>query len=106
LGAVVATIAFLRVLYAVIIWVTSLVGKNGEERIGYFTTTALGIFILGTERYLINIVVGIISVALIIVLEIYLPRDTGFASPTMVFLTNFTISIVLNSGLLYGIIFY
>ncbi len=105
-GPIVAPLAFLGVSYAVIFWVTSLVGTNGAERIGYFTTTALGILILGTERYLITIVVGIVSVALIIVLEIYLPRDTGFASPTMVFLTNFTTSIVFNSGLLYGIIFY
>jgi hypothetical protein len=30
---------------------------------------------------------------LIIVVEIYLPRDTGFASPTIVFPTNFSASI-------------
>ncbi|MBR0939166.1 adenylate/guanylate cyclase domain-containing protein [Bradyrhizobium jicamae] len=105
-GPIVAPLAFLGVSYAVIFWVTSLVGTNGAERIGYFTTTALGILIIGTERYLITIVVGIVSVALIIGLEIYLPRDTGFASPTLVFLTNFTTSIVVNSGILYGIIFY
>src|SRR5262249_53888970 len=84
----------------------SLVGTNGAERIGYFTTTALGILIIGTERYLITISIGIVSVALIIFVEIYLPRDTGFASPTLVFLTNFSASIVFNSAVLYGIIFY
>jgi adenylate cyclase len=105
-GPIVAPLAFLGVSYAVIFWVTSLVGTNGAERIGYFTTTALGILIIGTERYLITILIGIVSVALIIIVEIYLPRDTGFVSPTMVFLTNFSASIVVNSALLYGIIFY
>jgi adenylate cyclase len=105
-GPIVAPLAFVGVGYGVIFWVTSLVGTNGAERIGYFTVTALGILIIGTERYLITVILGIISVALIILVEIYLPRDTGFASPTTVFLTNFSVSIVFNSALLYGIIFY
>jgi adenylate cyclase len=105
-GPIVAPLAFVGVSYAVILWVTSLVGTNGAQHIGYFTATALGILIIGTDRYKITIILGMVSVALIIIVEIFLPRDTGFVSPTMVFLTNFSASIVLNSALLYGIIFY
>lgn len=105
-GPIVAPLAFVGVSYAVIFWVTSLVGTNGAERIGYFTATALGILIIGTEHYAVTVMLGIVSVALIIIVEIFLPRDTGFVSPTMVFLTNFSASIILNSALLYGIIFY
>ncbi|MBR0830356.1 adenylate/guanylate cyclase domain-containing protein [Bradyrhizobium manausense] len=105
-GPIAAPLAFVGVSYAVVLWVTSLVGTSGATQIGYFTATALSILIIGTERYFITIILGIISVALIIVVELHLPRDTGFVSPTMLFLTNFSASIVLNSALLYGIIFY
>jgi adenylate cyclase len=105
-GPTVAPLAFVGVSYAVIFWVTSLVGTNGAERIGYFTTAALGILVLGTERYFLTMVIGFVSAALIIIIELYLPRDTGFVSPTGVFLTNFSANIIVNSALLYGIIFY
>ncbi|MBR0719679.1 adenylate/guanylate cyclase domain-containing protein [Bradyrhizobium liaoningense] len=105
-GPIAAPLAFVGVSYAVVLWVSSLVGTSGATQIGYFTATALSILIIGTERYFITIILGIISVALIIVVEMYLPRDTGFVSPTMLFLTNFSASIVLNSALLYGIIVY
>jgi adenylate cyclase len=105
-GPLAAPLAFVGVAYAVIFWVSSLVGTNGAERIGFFTITALGILIVGTEHYLVTGVLGVVSVALIILLEVALPRDTGFASPTMVFFTNFALSIATNSALLYGIIFY
>ncbi|WP_409241641.1 adenylate/guanylate cyclase domain-containing protein [Bradyrhizobium sp. CB1015] len=105
-GPITAPLAFVAVSYAVILWVTSLVGTSGATQIGYFTATALSILIIGTERYFISIILGIVSVALILLVEISLPRDTGFVSPSMLFLTNFSASIVLNSALLYGIIFY
>src|SRR4051812_41464781 len=97
-GPIIAPLAFVGVSYAVIFWVTSLVGTNGAERIGYFTATALGILIVGTERYLITIILAIVSAALIIIVEVFLPRGTGFVSPTMVFLTNFSASIVSKFG--------
>lgn len=54
-GPLVAPLVFVGVSYAVIFWVSSLVGTNGGERIGYFTATALGILIVGTEHYFITI---------------------------------------------------
>lgn len=35
-----------------------------------------------------------------------MPRDTGFVSPTLLFVTNFTATVIFNSAILYGIIFY
>jgi adenylate cyclase len=105
-GPLAAPLAFVAVSYTVIFWVSSLVGTNGAERIGYFTATALAILIVGTEHYVVTAVLGVVSVGLIIIVELILPRDTGFVSPTMVFFTNFAVSIATNSALLYGIIFY
>jgi adenylate cyclase len=105
-GPLVAPLAFVFVSYVVIFWVSSLVGTNGGERIGYFVTTALSILIIGTEHYLISIVIGVISVGLIVLTEIVLPRDSGFVSPTFLFLTNFATGVIFGSALLYGIIFY
>jgi adenylate cyclase len=105
-GPLVAPLVFVGISYAVIFWVSSLVGTNGGERIGYFVTTALSILIIGTEHYLISIVIGVISVGLIVLTEIVLPRDSGFVSPTFLFLTNFATGVIFGSALLYGIIFY
>jgi adenylate cyclase len=105
-GPLAAPLVFVGVSYAVIFWVSSLVGTNGGERLGYFTATALGILIIGTEHYFITIALGVVSVGLIIIQEIVLPRDTGFVSPTFLFLTNFAATVVFNSAVLYGIIFY
>jgi adenylate cyclase len=101
-----APLVFVGVSYAVIFWVASLVGTNGGERLGYFVVTALSILIIGTEHYFITFALGVFSVGLIIIQEILLPRDTGFVSPTFLFLTNFAATVVLNSAVLYGIIFY
>jgi adenylate cyclase len=90
----------------VVFWVSSLVGTNGGERLGYFTATALSILIIGTEHYFITIALGIVSVGLIIMTEMVLPRDTGFVSPTFLFFTNFAATTVFTAAVLYGIIFY
>jgi adenylate cyclase len=62
--------------------------------------------IIGTEHYLITLALGVISVGLVILQEIMLPRDIGFASKTLLFLTNFSATIVIDSAILYAIIFY
>jgi len=105
-GPLAAPLIFVAVSYAVIFWVSSLVGTNSGERLGYFTATALSILIIGTEHYFITIALGIVSVGLIIMTEMVLPRDTGFVSPTFLFFTNFAATTVFTAGVLYGIIFY
>ena len=105
-GPLTAPLVFVAVSYAVVFWVSSLVGTNGGERLGYFTATALSILIIGTEHHFITITLGIVSVGLIIMTEMVLPRDTGFVSPTFLFFTNFTATTVFTAAVLYGIIFY
>jgi adenylate cyclase len=105
-GPLVAPIAFASVSYAVIFWVNSLVGTNGGTSLGYFTATALSILIIGTEHYLIGAAIGIISIALAIITELVLPRDSGFVSSTFLIVTNYALSVASTSTILYGIIFY
>ena len=105
-GPLAAPLVFVCLSYAVLFWVSSLVGTDGGERMGYFVTTALIILIIGTEHYVITIAVGLVSVVLIIAIELILPRNTGFVSPSFLFVTNFAASMVFGSAILYGIIFY
>ncbi len=105
-GPLVAPLVFLTISYAVLFWVSWLVGTSGGEHIGYLVAAGLSILVIGTEHYAITVAVGIVSVILTFLTEIMLPRSTGFASPTLLFYTNFAASIVLSTAILYGIIFY
>ena len=84
-GPLVAPLVFLGVSYAVLFWVSALVGTNGGERIGYLVAAGVSILVIGTEYYLITIAVGVVSIALMFLTELLLPRNTGFASPTLLF---------------------
>ena len=105
-GPLVAPLVFLSLAFVVLFWVTWLVGTNGGERIGFLVAAALSILVIGTEHYLITIAIGIVSVAVIFLTEILLPRNSGFASPTLLFYTNFAGSIFLSTAAIYSIIFY
>ncbi len=105
-GPLVAPLVFLTISYAVLFWVSWLVGTSGGEHIGYLVAAGLSILVIGTEHYAITVAIGIVSVILTFLTEIMLPRSTGFASPTLLFYTNFAASIVLSTAILYGIIFY
>jgi len=105
-GPQAAPIAFVIFAYAFIFWVSSVFGTDGGRNLYYFTATALGILLIGTERFLLTIAFGIIAAGLIIIEQTVLPRDTGFVSPTELFFASFVTSVVASSAILYGIIFY
>lgn len=105
-GALVAPLVFTAIGYGVILWVSATVGTNGGERTGFFVATALGILIIGTENVLITTALGIISIGLILFQELEFPRDTGFASSKATMFGNFAATLVTNTVVLYGIIFY
>lgn len=106
IGPLVAPLTFGVISSAVIFFVTSLVGTGGGERLGYLTIAALSILIVGTDRWILTVVIGVVSVVLIIVTEVVLPRDTGFESPTLQFVTSFAGSVTFTAAILYTIIFY
>jgi adenylate cyclase len=68
----------------------------------YFTATAFGILLIGTEHVLITLTLGAIAAALIIVLHPIVPYNTGLLPPPGAFITN----VIVNSALLFGIVFY
>lgn len=105
-GPLAAPLTFLSILFAVLFWVSSLVGTSGGSPIGYLIAAGLSILVIGTEHYAITVAIGIASIILTFLTEIMLPRSTGFASPTLLFYTNFAPTIVLSTTILYGIIFY
>ena len=105
-GPLVAPLTFLSILFAVLFWVSSVVGTSGGSPIGYLIAAGLSILVIGTEHYAITVAICIASIILTFLTEIMLPRSTGFASPTLLFYTNFATTIVLSTTILYGIIFY
>ena len=105
-GPLFAPLAFTAISYGVIFWVNWLVGTGGGQSLGYFVATALGILIVGTEHYGIALAVAALSMVMVIGEEVILPRDTGFVSKNVLFLTNFAGTVVFNAAILYGIIFY
>lgn len=105
-GPLVAPLTFVSILFAVLFWVSSVVGTSGGSPIGYLIAAGLSILVIGTEHYAITVAIGIASIILTFLTEIMLPRSTGFASPTLLFYTNFAATIVLSTTILYGIIFY
>jgi adenylate cyclase len=105
-GPLVAPLTFLSILFVVLFWVSSVVGTSGGSPIGYLIAAGLSILVIGTEHYAITVAIGIASIILTFLTEIMLPRSTGFASPNLLFYTNFATTIVLSTTILYGIIFY
>jgi adenylate cyclase len=72
----------------------------------YSSFTALGILFLGTERVGLTVVLGAFAAGLIIALHMFVPVNTGIASPGRLFYGNFVVNVVASSAVLYGIIYY
>jgi adenylate cyclase len=72
----------------------------------YSNVTALGILFVGTERILVTVTLGLVAAGAIVALHMYVPQNTGIASPGRLFYGYFVVDVIASSAILYGIIFY
>jgi adenylate cyclase len=105
-GQLVAPLAFVVLAYAIIFRTSVQMGTGGGAYLHYLTATVLGILFMGTERVLLTVGVGVVATALIIILHILAPYDTGRLSATSLFYGNFITNVITGSAILYGIVFY
>jgi adenylate cyclase len=105
LSPLAAPLAFTGLAYAWIFFVTSVAGTDGGAPFWIASAAALGILLVGPERILTTVMLGLIAVALVLLSHLVLPRDGGLIPPGALFV-NFTTNIVASSIFLYGLIFY
>jgi adenylate cyclase len=105
-GPLVAPLAFVVLAYALIFRTTVQMGTGGGAYLHYLTATVLGILFIGSERRLLTVGIGVVATALIIILHIVAPYDTGRLSATSLFYGNFITNVIASSAILYGIVLY
>ena len=103
-GQLAAPLALVVIVYAIIFWITYQVGTDGGSYQYYLIAGTLGILILGTERIVLTVALGVLAIGLSVTLHVVLPRNTGDLSPTLfgTFITN----MVASSVILFAVAFY
>lgn len=82
------------------------IGTGGGGYMFYLTATALTVLLIGTEHIVIAAIAGAIAAGLIILLKVVTPYNTGLVSPELQFWGSFATSAVINTVLLFTVMFY
>jgi signal transduction histidine kinase/ActR/RegA family two-component response regulator len=82
---------------------TWLLGTGSGFQMAYFMATALIFVALGTERFLLLVIPGILAVLQVVVLQIMVPYDTGLLDSTALF-TTFVITVTASMTVLIAIV--
>jgi adenylate cyclase len=105
LGPRAAPAAFATVMYTYIFVVCRQIGTGSEMQIQYLAVAAATILFLGTESIALVALFGVVAVALIIVLEITVPRETGLVASATLF-RNFLFGVTATCAVLFTVVFY
>jgi adenylate cyclase len=97
-----APLAFLALGYVYLFRTIYQHGMARGSYLFYFSATAFGILLVGTEHVLIALTLGAVATALIIVLHLIVPYSTGLLPPPGAFIVN----VMANSAILFGVFFY
>jgi adenylate cyclase len=101
-----APLVFLAVVYALIFRNSYQIGTGGGSYMFYLTATALIVLLIGTEHVVLGALVAAIGAGQIILLHLVAPYNTGLVSPEFQFWTNFVASAVINTVVLFTVMFY
>ena len=101
-----APLVFLAFGYAIIFRSAYQFGTGGGGYMFYLTATALFVLLIGTEHVVLAALAGAIAAGLIILLHLVAPYNTGLVSPELQFWGNFVTSAVINTVLLFTVMFY
>jgi adenylate cyclase len=101
-----APLVFLAIVYALIFRTSYQIGTGGGSYMFYLTATALIVLLIGTEYVMLSALVAAMGAVQIIVLHLVAPYNTGLVSPEFQFWTNFVASAVINTVVLFTVMFY
>ena len=105
-GSAAAPFALTIIVDGFLFFVSTRLGTGIGVFFYYSAVTALGILFLGTERVRLTVALGAIAAGSIIALHMFVPVNTGIASPDRIFYGYFVVNVVASSAILYGIIYY
>jgi adenylate cyclase len=100
-GPLVAPLAFVGFAYAFIFWVVLGRGTGGGAWVGYLTAVPLVVMIFGPQHLLLNAILTAVATALIIILHLTVPPNTGILSEHALFYGSFVTNIVVGVALLF-----
>ena len=103
-GPLAAALAFMIILYVDLFVLVFLFGTGTGMQLYYFVGTALTVLFFGTEHIFLAAAFGAVAAALIIVLQVLVPYDTGL-QPAIV-LGSFVANAIVGCGVLLLIVFY
>src|SRR5262245_15059661 len=84
-GPISAGLTFLIVLYAYLFAIVWLEGTGTPMQMFYLVAAGLTLLFFGRERILLSVFLSGLAVALIVVLELLVPYNTGLESPARLF---------------------
>jgi adenylate cyclase len=105
IGPRAAPAGFAIIIYTYIFVVCWQIGVGTGMQIQYLAVAAVTILFLGTERIFLISAFAVSAVALIIILEILVPRNTGLLRATTVFY-NFIFGVSATCAILFAVVFY
>jgi adenylate cyclase len=105
IGPKTAAIAFVSVSYPVIFVVCFLVGTDSGMQMEYLAFAAGAVLILGVEPLAPPLIVGILSLALILALEIFAPQNGGLLDETAM-LGGFIAVVTATTAVMFAVVFY
>jgi adenylate cyclase len=105
-GPLAAPLVFVTLAFAWLFRTSVQMGTDGGAYLHYLTATVLAILFMGTEQVLLTIGVSVLAAALIIIVHLVAPDETGRVSSSSLFYGNFVTNVVASSAILFGIVFY
>lgn len=105
-GQLVAPLAFVGFAYSFIFWITLDTGTGGGAWLAYLTAVPLVAMIFGPERFLLNAALSAAAAALILILHLIVPGNTGMLTDHQLFYGNFAVNVVVGAALLYFAVHY
>jgi adenylate cyclase len=105
-GPLAAPLVFIAFAYWAIFRSAYEFGTGGGGHMFYLTETALIALLIGTEHVVLAALACAIAAGLIILLHLVAPYNTGLISPELQFWGSFVTSAVINTVLLFTVMFY
>jgi adenylate cyclase len=104
-GSLAGPIGFTIIAYLAIFVDCALLGIGTGMQMYYLVAASLGVLFVGTDRIFLASAIGAVAAALIITLELFVPRTTGL-QPDSVMFANFVGTVLASCVILLTIVFF